>query len=236
MAMAGITKRRPLIAVTGIMVVICAVGLMAHGVAAQSSSGCSSPILSLTPCLNFITGSTNGASTNPSKQCCDAVATVANTGVACLCQLITTSNPFGFVNRTLAISLPGLCKIKTEPLNKCEETAGVPFTAPAASPGSSPALSPEGELTPSAGVSAPATSKAESPAPTTAPAPVGIPVGPSADSPAIESSPAPAFNGGSQGNPLSRGVDGSGSYRVAAVFETLIMGVVSGLILANNLW
>eukprot|EP01018_Ginkgo_biloba_P041089 Gb_06123 [translate_table: standard] len=165
MAMAGITERRPLTAATAIMVVICAVGLMAHGVAAQPSPECSLALINLTPCLNF----TNGTSPIPTQQCCDAVTTVVNVGITCLCELITTGNIIGFTNRTLTISLPGLCKIVTEPLNKCE------------------------------GVSDSATSKAESSG--------------------ITSSPA-----------------SSGSYRVAAVFETLIMGLLSVLILANILW
>jgi hypothetical protein len=121
-----------------------------NGVAAQSSSVCSTPSLDLTPCLNIITGSSNGVPTgSPSKECCAAMQTAADGGVGCFCQLITTSNPLGLINKRLALTIPGLCRVKTQPLNNCEGTAGVPFTAPTASPGSILAPAPAEDLAPS---------------------------------------------------------------------------------------
>eukprot|EP01018_Ginkgo_biloba_P040322 Gb_06429 [translate_table: standard] len=144
MAMAGITKRRPLNAVTGIMVAICAAVQTALP-PVQLSSAVTALLQSLTLELH----------------------------------VFASLNPFGG-----SFHRSG-CFLQAR---------------------SSPAPSPERELTPSAGVFAPATSKAESPAP------LGIPLGPSlnlwsiqwnptpcsyANFPSIQSSLAPStFNGG----------------------------------------
>lgn len=144
----ALRKCRSLIAILALVAFLAGAGI--NEVAAQSSSVCSSPSVDLTPCLNIITGSNNGVPTgSPSKECCAAMQTAADGGVGCFCQLVTTSNPIGLINRSLVLSIPGLCRVKTQPLDQCEANAGVPFTAPTASPGSIPAPAPAKDLAPS---------------------------------------------------------------------------------------
>eukprot|EP01018_Ginkgo_biloba_P022175 Gb_02446 [translate_table: standard] len=133
MAPASLTQRRPSnIDVMGmvVLIVIVAAGGLMGSVVAQSpppSSGCTSSIVSLSPCLSYITGS-NNAST-PAQGCCTALSSVVKTGANCLCQLFTSNNPLGFpINRTLALSLPGACKITTPPLSQCKASSPAPST------------------------------------------------------------------------------------------------------------
>eukprot|EP01018_Ginkgo_biloba_P022164 Gb_06428 [translate_table: standard] len=120
-------SRRPLMAVMGIVAVIVAGGV--SGVMGQS--GCTTAIVSLSPCLNYITGNV----TKPPQSCCTALNSVVKTNAVCLCQLFANNNPLGFpVNQTRALALPGLCNVKTPPLSQCKATGG-PAKAPVASPG-----------------------------------------------------------------------------------------------------
>jgi len=146
----ALRKCRSLIAILALVAFLAGAGI--NEVAAQSSLVCSSPSVDLTPCLNIITGSNNGVPTgSPSKECCGAMGTAAEGGVGCFCQLVSTSNAIGLINRSLVLSIAGLCRIKTQPLDQCEANAGVPSTAPApaASPVSIPAPAPAKDLAPS---------------------------------------------------------------------------------------
>ena len=59
---------------------------------------------------------TNGRG-SPTLQCCRAVAGVVRTGADCACLILTGNVPFGLpINRTLAISLPRVCKSLSVPL------------------------------------------------------------------------------------------------------------------------
>lgn len=83
----------------------------------QTSSPCNaSMIISLAPCMNFITNSTSNG-TSPTTACCDALKSVTSTNLDCACLLVTGNIPFQLpINRTLALSLPRACN-----------TAGVPL-------------------------------------------------------------------------------------------------------------
>eukprot|EP01018_Ginkgo_biloba_P022176 Gb_02447 [translate_table: standard] len=226
MAPASQTQRRSSnIDVMGVVVliVIVAAGRLMGSVVAQSppsSSGCTSSIVSLSPCLSYITGS-NNAST-PAQGCCTALSSVVKTGANCLCQLFTSNNPLGFpINRTLALSLPGACKITTPPLSQCKAAAGAPATAPVASPASSPAPSTKVPR----GVSAPAPSTAKTPSPVG-----GVPM---ADSPA-DSTPSntipPTTSDKGGISPSSPNADS----RAAALFTpSIFFSVCLGLVLVS---
>jgi hypothetical protein len=107
--------------------------ILVGGASAQSSSGCTSTLISMSPCLNYITGN----ETAPSKSCCSALATVVSTKPECLCVALN-SDPAALgidnVNKTRALGLPDECKVKTPPASNC---ASAPTTSPA--PGQTPA-------------------------------------------------------------------------------------------------
>ncbi|KAM0839969.1 hypothetical protein ACQ4PT_059969 [Festuca glaucescens] len=142
-----------------------AVAVLLLSTAAMSVSGqavatsCTASLIStFTPCLNFVTGSTNGGG-SPTQQCCRAVAGVVRTAEDCACLILTGNVPFGLpINRTLAISLTRICKSLSVPL-QCRDTA---VQIPAAGPiAFAPALPPLPPLPPvSSVVDPPATSPA----------------------------------------------------------------------------
>ncbi|CAK7346554.1 unnamed protein product [Dovyalis caffra] len=134
----------------GLVLVLMAI--ISGGAMAQSS--CSNAIMSLSPCLNYITGN----STGPSSSCCSQLGNVVQTSPLCLCSLLNnTGASLGItINRTLALNLPGACKVQTPPINQCKAatapsaSASPPVTSPASSPADSPDQTPEPDITPSA--------------------------------------------------------------------------------------
>uniref|UniRef100_A0ACD6A8R3 Uncharacterized protein n=1 Tax=Avena sativa TaxID=4498 RepID=A0ACD6A8R3_AVESA len=123
---------------------------------AVATSCTASLISTFTPCLNFVTGSTNGGG-SPTQQCCRAVAGVVRTAEDCACLILTGNVPFGLpINRTLAISLTRICKSLSVPI-QCRDTATqIPAPGPIAF---APALPPLPPLPPeSSSVDPPATS------------------------------------------------------------------------------
>ncbi|KAK7277627.1 hypothetical protein RJT34_22642 [Clitoria ternatea] len=129
-------------------VVAVVVGTMWTQSAAQS--GCTSTLTSLSPCLNYITGS----SSTPSASCCSQLSSVVQSSPQCLCSVLNGGgSTFGItINQTLALSLPPACKVQTPPVTQCNAGSGPtsPSNAPAGSPSDSSAESPEGAITPSA--------------------------------------------------------------------------------------
>ncbi|KAL5561712.1 hypothetical protein UlMin_031459 [Ulmus minor] len=114
------------------LIVISACTLLAISVISvdgQISTPCTiSMISSFTPCLNFVTGSTNNGSA-PSTGCCGSLKSIMSSGMGCACLLVTANVPFQLpINRTLAISLPRACNIPGVPL-QCK-SAGSPLPAP----------------------------------------------------------------------------------------------------------
>ncbi|XP_010938077.1 non-specific lipid transfer protein GPI-anchored 15 [Elaeis guineensis] len=138
--------------------------LFAH-VSAQS--GCTTVILSLAPCLNYITGN----SSTPSSSCCSQLASVVQSQPRCLCTLLNGgASSLGItINQTLALALPGACKVQTPPVSQCNAVAGGPAASPPkasstpATPSTPPANpSPETPSTPSVPSSTPATASTPS--------------------------------------------------------------------------
>ncbi|CAK7327081.1 unnamed protein product [Dovyalis caffra] len=104
---------------------------------AMAQSDCTNVLISMSPCLNYITGN----SSNPSSQCCTQLASVVRSSPQCLCQVLNGGgSSLGInVNQTQAIALPGACNVQTPPISRCN----------GASPAGSPAGAPETPNTPS---------------------------------------------------------------------------------------
>ncbi|RWV89398.1 hypothetical protein GW17_00048453 [Ensete ventricosum] len=103
--------------IQAILVAAMAAVLLAS--ASAQSSSCSSAIMSLSPCLDYITGN---AST-PSSSCCSQLSSVVQSEPQCICTLISSgassASSLGItVNQTQALALPGACKVQV-PLSQC---------------------------------------------------------------------------------------------------------------------
>lgn len=94
-----------------IMSILCA------GAAAQSSS-CSSALVSLSPCLNYIAGN----SSTPSSGCCSQLASVVSSQPQCLCEVLNGgASSLGItINQTQALALPTACNVQTPPITQCK--------------------------------------------------------------------------------------------------------------------
>ena len=90
--------------------------MLCHGATAQS--GCTTALMGLAPCLNYVTGN----SSTPSSSCCSQLATVVQSQPQCLCTLVNGGgSSFGIaINQTRALALPGACNVKTPPASQCK--------------------------------------------------------------------------------------------------------------------
>ncbi|KAA8548657.1 hypothetical protein F0562_000341 [Nyssa sinensis] len=106
--------------------VLVAMTMLWAGAAAQSSS-CTNVLISMSPCLNYISGN----SSTPSSGCCTQLATVVRSQPQCLCEVLNGGgSSLGLnINQTQALALPGACNVQTPPTSRCN----------AASPADSPA-------------------------------------------------------------------------------------------------
>ncbi|KAK4797502.1 hypothetical protein SAY86_029828 [Trapa natans] len=104
------------------------------GASAQSTSGCTTVLISLSPCLNYISGN----SSIPSSSCCSQLASVVRSQPQCLCQVLNGGgSSLGIsINQTQAMALPGACSVKTPPVSLCN--AASPAGSPSGTP--SPAV------------------------------------------------------------------------------------------------
>ncbi|XP_058193394.1 non-specific lipid transfer protein GPI-anchored 5-like [Rhododendron vialii] len=114
-----------------LVVAAVVVAVLWGGAAAQSSSSnsCTNVLMSMSPCLNYITGN----SSEPSSSCCQQLATVVRSQPQCLCAVLNGGgSSMGInVNQTLALALPAACGVQTPPVSRCN--------------GSSPTASPTGK-------------------------------------------------------------------------------------------
>lgn len=129
-----------------LVMVLVAANMMTQNAA---QSGCTTTLTTLSPCLNYIMGS----SSTPSTSCCSQLSTVVQSSPQCLCSLFNGGgSSFGItINQTLALSLPAACKVQT-PVSQCKGlTSPSSSSSPVASPVGSPTdSSTEGAITPSA--------------------------------------------------------------------------------------
>ncbi|KAF5727056.1 Bifunctional inhibitor/lipid-transfer protein/seed storage 2S albumin superfamily protein [Tripterygium wilfordii] len=111
--------------------VLVLVSILSHGAMAQS--GCTTALIGLAPCLNYVTGN----SSTPSSSCCSQLTNVVQSQPQCLCTLVNGGgSSIGVsINQTLALSLPSACNVQTPPVSQCN---GVNGPAPASSPVVSP--------------------------------------------------------------------------------------------------
>ncbi|GFP84058.1 hypothetical protein PHJA_000549400 [Phtheirospermum japonicum] len=86
----------------------------------QSSTICTGAMISsFSPCMNFLTSSSNSSS--PTQNCCGSLKSLMSNGQDCLCLIITGGVPFKVpINR--AMSLPRACKMSGVPI-ECKATA-----------------------------------------------------------------------------------------------------------------
>lgn len=84
---------------------------------AAAQSSCTNVIISMSPCLNYITGN----SSTPSSGCCSQLASVVRSSPQCLCEVLNGGgSSLGVnVNQTQALALPGACNVQTPPLSQC---------------------------------------------------------------------------------------------------------------------
>ncbi|KAL6532350.1 hypothetical protein OROGR_014320 [Orobanche gracilis] len=99
------------------------------GVDAQSND-CTNVLVSLSPCLTYISGD----SSVPSAACCTQLRMVVRSQPQCLCQVLSGdgSNLGLNINQTQALALPGACDVQTPPTSQCN----------VAPPSDSPGLTP----------------------------------------------------------------------------------------------
>ncbi|KAE9606474.1 hypothetical protein Lal_00013973 [Lupinus albus] len=116
--------------------VVVALAMLLTGGGGQSS--CVNTLVSLSPCLNYITGN----SSTPSSGCCSQLASVVRSSPQCLCQVLNGGgSSLGInVNQTQALALPGACSVQTPPSSQCNAAspAGTVVDTPADSPNSIP--------------------------------------------------------------------------------------------------
>ncbi|XP_059648946.1 non-specific lipid transfer protein GPI-anchored 5-like [Cornus florida] len=99
--------------------------------ATAQSSSCTNVIISMSPCLNYISGN----SSTPSSGCCTQLASVVRSQPQCLCEVLNGGgSSLGLnINQTQALALPTACNVQTPSISRCN----------AASPANSPAGTPE---------------------------------------------------------------------------------------------
>lgn len=108
---------------SGVVLVVVAMAALWAGAGAQSSD-CSNVLISLSPCLNYITGN----SSTPSSRCCSQLGSVVRSQPQCLCQVLNGgASALGInVNQTLALALPGACRLQTPPISRCNGQISLP--------------------------------------------------------------------------------------------------------------
>ncbi|KAI3743124.1 hypothetical protein L1987_60827 [Smallanthus sonchifolius] len=117
---------------TILMILVVTMAALYGGSMAQSS-GCTSVLISMSPCLNYISGNTS----TPSSGCCTQLASVVRSQPQCLCQVLNGGgSSLGLnINQTQALELPKACNVQTPPTSQCN--AASPTNSPSGTPPSS---------------------------------------------------------------------------------------------------
>ncbi|KAL6637648.1 hypothetical protein ACP70R_025220 [Stipagrostis hirtigluma subsp. patula] len=103
--------------------------LLAAAASAQSGgsggSDCTSALVSLSPCMDYISGNGTAA---PSSSCCSQLRTVVQSKPQCLCAALSgdASSSLGGVtiDRDRALALPQACNVQTPPVSQCNGSSG----------------------------------------------------------------------------------------------------------------
>ncbi|CAL4936422.1 unnamed protein product [Urochloa decumbens] len=120
---------------------VAAVAAAALFASASAQSGCTTTLISLYPCLNYISGNVSA----PPTSCCSQLANVVQTSPQCLCAALSgdSSALSGVtIDKTRALKLPQACNVKTPPASKCNSAGG--GNAPAAATPTAPSSSASG--------------------------------------------------------------------------------------------
>ncbi|CAL4919500.1 unnamed protein product [Urochloa decumbens] len=102
---------------------VAAVASAALFASAAAQSGCTTTLISLYPCLNYISGNVSA----PPTSCCSQLANVVQTSPQCLCAALSgdSSALSGVtIDKTRALKLPQACNVKTPPASKCNSSGG----------------------------------------------------------------------------------------------------------------
>ncbi|NP_001335320.1 Non-specific lipid-transfer protein-like protein At5g64080 precursor [Zea mays] len=132
----------------------------ARAQSASPSSQCTSALVSLSPCLSYISGNVSAAP----PSCCAQLGKVVQSDPQCLCVALS-ADPASLgltVNRTRALGLPDACKVTTPDVSSCKGGAAAAGGAPVATP---------------AGQTAPATGSKTTPATSSVPGAAASPPG-----------------------------------------------------------
>lgn len=102
----------------GALLLVAAVAAALVASSSAQSSGCTTTLISLYPCLNYISGNVSA----PPSSCCSQLASVVQSNPQCLCAALSgDSSSLGGVtiDKTRALALPQACNVKTPPASKC---------------------------------------------------------------------------------------------------------------------
>lgn len=100
-----------------VVIFVALVAIAVVSTTVKGQSGCTSVIVSMASCLNYVSGS----AATPPASCCSALANVVKTQPRCLCTIVNGGgSSFGVsINQTLALGLPSVCKVDTPPTSRC---------------------------------------------------------------------------------------------------------------------
>ncbi|KAJ6817002.1 non-specific lipid-transfer protein-like protein [Iris pallida] len=125
-----------------VLVAIIAIIVLWAGASAQSD--CTTALISLSPCLNYVSGNDS----TPSSSCCSQLANVVRSQPRCLCTIVNGGgSSLGItINQTRALALPGACKVQTPPVSRCNAGGAGPSASPMSprSPSTPGAAAPSG--------------------------------------------------------------------------------------------
>ncbi|KAL6005228.1 hypothetical protein ACLOJK_005790 [Asimina triloba] len=113
-----------------VLLLLCFGGGRAH--AQSSNSNCTSELVGLSPCLSYISGS----SQTPDSSCCTQLASVVQSAPQCLCLVLNGgATSLGItINQTKALELPAACNVQTTAVSDCSRVAGGPGVSPVETP------------------------------------------------------------------------------------------------------
>ncbi|CAO1949061.1 unnamed protein product [Urochloa humidicola] len=139
--------------------VVAALSAPASGQGQGGAASCTASLItSFTPCLNFLTNSTNGGGAAPTQECCRSLGELMSASTDCACLILTGTVPLGMpVNRTLAVALPKACNSAAVPLQCRDTSAQIPAPGPVAAGTSSAGALPPPATPATQGPEAPAT-------------------------------------------------------------------------------
>lgn len=100
------------------LVVLAAAVVAALVASASAQSGCTTTLISLYPCLNYISGNVS----TPPTSCCSSLSSVVQSNPQCLCTALSgDSSALGSItiDKNRALQLPKACNVQTPPASKC---------------------------------------------------------------------------------------------------------------------